>query len=480
MTGTARQLSIRARLALIYTALLVAALAVFGSALYVVLRDQVQANFDSQLLANAEHAAGALAEDVASGNDLSDSGRLVGQFASTGGRVAVLGLDGQTIVDSAPGQPPIAVSAEDLAAATKHDHGIQERELDGDVVRLHVESIPAPGGSAGFVVWSSSTAGTRTMLATVATALTAGGLIVVAIALAVGLFLARRALAPIADMTETARAISLSGDFAARVEAGGQRDELGELALAFNEMLTALEQNHQALQTFLADASHQLRTPLTSVRANLELAQRADIPAAERSAIIADARDEAERMGRLIGDLLSLARAESGARLEFRPIELDALLVDTVRRQAQAARHVRMSVAAVEPALVDGDRDRLRELFGTLLDNAAAYTPAGGNVLVRLTIDETRAIVTVADDGIGLDDAAGERVFERLYRGDQARQMRPSGTGLGLAIARWIAQAHAGSVSIANRRDASTGQVLGAIATVTLPLLRQAGPSTGS
>jgi signal transduction histidine kinase len=169
-------------------------------------------------------------------------------------------------------------------------------------------------------------------------------------------------------------------------------------------------------------------------------------------------------MGRLIGDLLSLARAESGARLEFQPVEVDAVLVESVRRQRQAAQHVRMSVAAVEPAVIDGDRDRLRELFGILLDNAARYTPDGGTVAASLEVHDGRAIVRVEDSGIGLDATDSDRIFERLYRGSRARELRPSGTGLGLAIARWIVESHAGTIELASREGGGT------VATVTLPV----------
>ena len=153
-------------------------------------------------------------------------------------------------------------------------------------------------------------------------------------------------------------------------------------------------------------------------------------------------------MARLIADLLSLARAESGARLRFEPVDLDALLVDSVRRQHQATSHVRMSLGAVEPARVDGDRDRLSELLGILLDNAARYTPAGGSVAASLVVRDSNAIVRVEDTGIGLDEQDRERLFERLYRGRRAQELRPSGTGLGLAIAHWIVDAHGGRISL--------------------------------
>jgi signal transduction histidine kinase len=464
--GSPRRLSIRTRLALIYTGLLASALVAFGSGMYLVLRAELDGSFNAGLLANAEHAAGAFAQDIDASGRLRPTERMIAQFASTGGRVVVLDADGGELADSAPaGSLALSISPDDLAAADRHAHAIRELAAGGDVLRLTVEPVNLPDGSlVGYVAWADSTRPLRDLLATVSAALIIGGALVVGLALVGGLVLARRALAPVSDVTEAARAISLSGDFAARVEAGRTGDEVGELAIAFNEMLAALEQNHQALQRFLGDASHQLRTPLTTIRANLDLAGRSNLPDGEREAILSDARDEAERMGRLIGSLLSLARAESGAQLEIRPVELDALLLESVRRQSQVARQVRMNVSTVEPAVVDGDRDRLRELFGILLDNAARYTPSGGSVVAGLEVRDGRAIVRVEDTGIGLDATDSERIFERLYRGSRARELRPSGTGLGLAIAHWIVESHAGTIDLANRAGGGT------VATVTLPV----------
>lgn len=462
----ARRRSIRTRLALIYTGLLAAAVVAFGTGVFIVLREELERSFDAALIANAEHAAGAFSQDVDAEGRLLPSERLLDQFAATGGRVLVFGPTGTLLADSAASRTPeLPLAAGDFASADADAHAVREVALDGNIIRLTLEPVvPAGEQRVGYVVWADSTQPLRDLLGTVSVALLLGGALVAGLALIGGLVLARRALAPVADVTETARAISLSGDFAARVEAGGAGDEVGELAVAFNEMLSALEQNHQALQRFLGDASHQLRTPLTTIRANLDLAQRQGLPDEERQAILADARDEAERMGRLIGDLLALARAESGARLEFGRVELDALLVESVRRQRDAAPHVRMSVSGVEPAVVDGDRDRLRELFGILLDNAARYTPSGGSVAVGLEVRDGHALVRVEDTGIGLDAEDRERVFERLYRGARARELRPSGTGLGLAIARWIVESHGGTIELAGRESGGT------VALVSVPL----------
>lgn len=466
MTRLPVRRSIRTRLALIYTGLLAAALIAFGTGVFLVLREELERSFDAGLLANAEHAAGAFAQDVDADGVLRASERLLEQLASTGGRVVVLDPDGAALADSAlPGSADLPLVPEDLAEADRHTRAVREVVAAGDVLRLTVEPVVVQGGrQVGYVAWADSTRPLRDLLATVSGALLTGGGLVIGLALVGGLVLARRALAPVADVTVTARAISLSGDFAARVEGDRRGDEVGELAVAFNEMLAALEENHQALQRFLGDVSHQLRTPLTTIRANLDLSQRPDLPEEERLAILADARDEAARMARLVSDLLGLARAESGARLEFAPVELDALLLESVRRERPGAPHVRMSVSSVEPAIVDGDRDRLRELFGILLDNASRYTPEGGSVVAAVEVRDGRAVVRVEDTGIGLDKADRERLFERLYRGGRAREMRPSGTGLGLAIARWIVESHAGTIELADRAGGGTAAI------VTLPV----------
>ncbi|MFN8520964.1 MAG: HAMP domain-containing sensor histidine kinase [Chloroflexota bacterium] len=465
MSPAVRRQSLRARLALIYTGLLAAALVAFGAGTYLVLRSELQRSFDDGLRADAEHVAGVLAQQVTDEGSLKVDKALVDLFASTGGRVAVLDANGRLIADSAaPGVTPLPFTTQDLALGATHTHAIREDAVDGDTIHLTVEPVLAPDGHlAGYAIWTQSTAPLRGPLGTVGASLIVGGIIVVLLALAAGLVLAKKALAPVADITDAARAIALSGDFGARVEAGSSGDEIADLEIAFNEMLAALEQNHLALQRFLGDASHQLRTPLTTIRANLDLLRRPGLADDERREIVSDARDEAERMGRLIGDLLSLARAESGDRLRFEPVEIDALLIGAVRHHRQAAPHVRMTLGRVEPAVVDGDHDRLVELVGILLDNAARYTPEGGAVATSLEVDGAQVIIRVADTGIGLDDEDREHAFERLYRGTRARELRPAGTGLGLAIARWIAEAHGGSIALLDRDGG------GAVATVTLP-----------
>lgn len=456
--------SIRVRLALIYSGLLAVALISFSAAVFVILRGQLEHAFEAQLTANAEHAADAFGESIGTATVLVPDDRLLGQFASTGGRVLVLDADGTELADSASDQPSLALTGADIASGRLHEHRIRSVRVGAVELAMTIEPVETHGGAlVGYVVWADSTRPLEQLTLDVAGALLVGGAIVLLVTTLVGLRLARRALAPIADVAETARAISLSGDFAARVRETPEHDEVRDLAVAFNEMLAALEQSHETLRRFLADASHELRTPLTAVVANLDLARR-PIDESERAQVLEDASVEADRMGRMIKDLLSLARAESGARLTLVPLELDALVVNAVRRHLVRAGGVRLRISRIEALRVEGDPDRLQELLGILLENALRYTPTGGEVVVSATRSGPMANLEVRDTGIGIGDEDPDRLFERLYRGARAKEMRPSGTGLGLPIARWIVERHGGRIHL--RR----GEPAGTVASVLLPL----------
>ena len=458
--------SIRVRLALIYSGLLITALLVFGVGVFLVLRGQLEHAFESQLTANAEHAAGAFGEGLKATGSLVPDEVLLAQLAATGGRVLVLDASGAVLGDSAAaGEPELLLAPEDVSAGKLHQHRITTVGVGTRVLAVTIEPIETTSGSlAGYVVWADSTRALEELIVSVGVALLAAGSAVIVVATIVGLRLARRALAPIADVADTARAISLSGDFSARVHEAPDHDEVQDLAVAFNEMLSALEQSHETLRRFLGDASHELRTPLTGIVANLELARRPAVSEGDRTQLLDDAASEADRMGRMVSDLLSLARAETGGRLADIHVELDALVVESVRRQQARAGGVTLRVSHIEPLAMDGDPDRLRELLGILLDNALRYTPMGGEVVVSAVRRSGMAHLEIRDTGIGIDGEDPDRLFERLYRGSRAREMRPSGTGLGLPIARWIVEKHGGRIHL---RRADTG---GTVASVLVPL----------
>jgi two-component system, OmpR family, sensor kinase len=286
-------------------------------------------------------------------------------------------------------------------------------------------------------------------------------------ALLIAWFVAGRALRPVTALTDTAQAIARAPGFGERVPVGAGRDELGRLARTFNEMLASLERAYQAQHRFVADASHELRAPLTAIQANLDLLERRPaMPPADRQEAVAEASREAGRLARLVADLLALARADAGVSLRRQRVEFDRLALDALGDARHLARGQRLEVEQLEPALVDGDPDRLQQLLLILLDNAIKYTPPGGRVALALRREGDDVLLTVADTGVGIAEGDLERVFERFYRADPARARDPGGTGLGLPIARWIADEHGGTIALSS----AVGR--GTLATVRLPFAR--------
>ena len=269
--------------------------------------------------------------------------------------------------------------------------------------------------------------------------------------------IARRALAPVAAMTATAHTIARSRDFSHRVSPPGAPDELGDLATTFNEMLAALEQAYDTQRRFVSDASHELRTPLTAIQANLELLETLpDLPPDERREAVTEARRETIRLSRLVADLLTLARADSGAPLRLAPVDLDQVLLDVLGEARHLVSGQRLGIDRLVPMRLVGDPDRLKQLVLILVDNAIKYTPAGGRITLGLAPDGAALVLTVADTGVGIPAADLPRVFDRFYRADPARSRDPGGTGLGLAIARWIAREHGGDISICSAPEHGT------------------------
>jgi two-component system sensor histidine kinase MprB len=259
-----------------------------------------------------------------------------------------------------------------------------------------------------------------------------------AIAAALGLAVSRASLAPVRRLTETAEHITATHDLSRRVEAE-RKDEVGRLARSFNTMLGALEDSLHAQRQLVADASHELRTPLTSLRTNVELLARGTLSDEERERAMADVSAQIEELTALVADVVEMAR-DGEPRREVEDVRLDELVADAVARarlhSPQVAFHEEL-----EESLVTGVPERLHRAIANVLDNAAKWSPPGGQVDVAVRDGE----VSVRDHGQGIDPADLPYVFERFYRSAEARN-RP-GSGLGLAIVRQVAEAHGGTVS---------------------------------
>ena len=233
--------------------------------------------------------------------------------------------------------------------------------------------------------------------------------------------------------------------------------------LLVRQATAPIEQNIEQMRRFMADAAHELRTPITVVRMHAEVALQRDREPAGYVAALRGIEAEGLRLGRIVDDLLTLARADSGERpVTFARVHLDDIVMDAVgaARAMAAARGVSLSLGEFEEAPVDGDAELLRQLVMIVLDNALKFTPAGGQVVVTVGPGAGSAVVTIADNGPGIAPDQLPHIFERFYRGDPARgrgiDAAASGSGLGLSIAQWIADAHQARLSVVSTVGSGT------------------------
>jgi two-component system OmpR family sensor kinase len=275
-------------------------------------------------------------------------------------------------------------------------------------------------------------------------------------------------LRPLLRVTATARQVSqspLDADdpgLPHRVEALATNTEVGQLGTAFNHMLDHVEaglqsrhETEQRLRQFIADASHELRTPVAAIRGHAESVRlrREPLPEAVLESM-ARIESEAKRMGVLVDDLLLLARLDAGRDLAHTEVDVSMLLIEAVNDARAAGKEHRWTLHLPDkPVTITGDDHRLRELVTNLLTNARVHTPAGTTVATALHVERASAIVTVTDDGPGIPEVTQPRVFERFYRGTGGRDPLTGSSGLGLAIVQAVATAHHGSVNL----DSSPG-----------------------
>ncbi len=292
------------------------------------------------------------------------------------------------------------------------------------------------------------------------------------VSIALAYVIAGRAIEPVDRIINELHAITDGRSLHRRLPATSGA-ELQRLVMTLNEMLERLETSFAALRRFTADASHELKTPLAVLRADVERAMTESAPRADRLVALEEALHETTRMADLVESLLTLARADEGRfDLHREPIDLDPLVREVFETAAILGEAARLTVSLprVDEARVLGDPTRLRQLFLNLATNAIKYTPGGGSVEVSLIRHERTVALNVRDSGIGISAADLPYVFERFYRADRARSRSSErgGFGLGLAIAQYIAEAHGGAISVRSRLTR------GSTFTVTLPIYEPA------
>ena len=280
-----------------------------------------------------------------------------------------------------------------------------------------------------------------------------------------GAVLARQAIEPLDRMTSTAQQISAE-HLNERIQLERADTELKRLADSFNEMLGRLDQSFKQIRQFTADASHELRTPVTILMGETDLALNGLLDHEECRAALGSRREELQRMSRIIDDLLTLSQFDHGQQtLQCKPLDFSDLIIEVCEQQRIQAKSkgVELELAKTVPAMIEGDDSRLRQMVRNLLDNAIKYTPGGGKVSVELAQANGNFELRVSDNGIGIPHEDLPHIFDRFYRADKARTRAEGGTGLGLSIVKQVAEGHGGSVTVSS--EVGTGTVMTVVMT---------------
>jgi heavy metal sensor kinase len=460
-----RPLSIRSRLTLSYTAALAVLLAVYAAGVFLFFRDGLHTQLDRQLYDDVERA-----EDMLT---WSSGGSLTWRMSaheeddvSMARWLEVWSLDRRLLYRSAAAERQPMAS---LGPATEQQGTSTVRASSGafrvQAQRAFVEGQPV------LMRVARSEEQAHAELARIAWILGLGLPLGALCAAAAGYSLARRALAPVDRLATRASAITAER-LGERLPVETPDDELGRLARAFNSTLARLEQSFDQMRRFTSDASHELRTPLTAIRSVGEVGLQQARSTETYREIIGSMLEEVDRLSQLVESLLTLSRADAGhLKLTRQTVELASLVRDTIAQLLVLAEEKDQSISTTlsRPAPVQGDPVLLRRAIVNLLDNAIKFGPPGTQIRVTLTTDDGQIALSIKDEGPGIAEADQPHVFDRFFRADRARSRNAEGVGLGLAIARWVVEAHGGSIGL----ESQEGH--GCTFRITLPSYRSTG-----
>ena len=351
---------------------------------------------------------------------------------------------------------------------------VEDVSVDGTPLILYGRPVASDGQVRGYVLVALAPAAIYLALDRLRNLLVPGAALALLVAGVGSWLLVHEAITPLRRLAAGAARIRAEGDHARRLDYSGRNDEIGKLAATIDGMLQSLDEAHQRLQAssaaqrrFLADASHELRRPLTIALSSLDVLARVGAGDPEfTTSTLQDIHAELERMARTVTQLLAIARADSGRVVDDRPVLVADSVRDAVAQLKPRAGRVQINepaIGAIEDAVVLGSKEELDQVFLNLLDNAVKYTPDNGNVSVTGSAQDGEVAVLVRDTGMGISDTDLPYVFERFYRGDVARKQE--GTGLGLAIVDHYVRQHGGRVLV----DSRVGE--GTSFTVYLPLM---------
>ncbi|AEA23043.1 histidine kinase [Pseudonocardia dioxanivorans CB1190] len=436
------RISLRARIGILAALVAAAAVVLVSVAAFLIVRANILATLDDNLLQRASAAAQ---------SELADPASLAGIPPEVLGaadiRIALLQTGGAGIPKALSAEGPASAPplGDDEIAVARGEDPYSVRTADSPDGAYRVVAVQAGQGRA--LVIGQRLAPTQEVLTKLGIALPIIGALGVGVAAAAGVAVGRAGMRPVQRLTNATERIAATGELDPIPVSGS--DELARLTHSFNEMLGALAASQEQQRRLVADAGHELRTPLTSLRTNLELLAAADqpgaplLPESDRVEILDDVRAQVAELSQLVGDLVELAR-DDPPRVMAEPVELTDVVERALERARRRAGDVEFDVTLV-PWTTVGDATALERAVLNLLDNAAKWSPPGGHVRVEMKpIDDWTVVLEVADRGPGIADEDLPHVFDRFYRADGARTM--PGSGLGLAIVRQAAGRHGGAV----------------------------------
>jgi two-component system OmpR family sensor kinase len=445
--GAKRRESIRARMTVVTVALLAAAMVGFGTITYSLLQRSLVGRLDDQLLSATAPAASVLQRGEPSVSAALFPAGIYATLVPTDGAIRTASFSGSTSAG-----PPVIRRALPGLADVSTVPLVFDADAAGSAVRYRVRVTPL--GSAGTVVVAIPRSEVDDTLRRLLLLELLVGLAVVLTAGLLTRWSVGFGLRPVTAIARVADRIT-AGNLTDRVRPSDPQSELGRLGLALNSMLERIDvafaertASEERLRRFVSDASHELRTPVTTIRGYAELFGRgASMRLDDLGRSMERIESEAARMGGLIDELLLLARLDEGVPLRRGPVDLAALAADAIADLRAAGRTNPLHLAADAPVVLDGDEARLRQVLANLLTNAVSHTPEGTAVAVGVSREGGEVVLRVADSGPGLAPEVAERAFDRFYRAPRARS-EVKGAGLGLSIVSAIVAAHGGKVSV--------------------------------
>jgi signal transduction histidine kinase len=465
-------MTIRLRLIVYYSGLLIIILGLFGVAVFGMLqwtmRDQVDTTLQRVLGEVLEETGGTIMIGADGTPQLTAYVPLLDTFRTPGIYVQIWKVYQEEELFSKSENLGTFSDPLDPSAIGSAQEVRSNVTINGTHLRVITKPIIVEGRVVGNVQAAASLSVIEAASDRLLKIMLGGGLIALILSLLIGDWLARRTLRPVAAIVSTAQNITAADDLSRRIPNPGPQDELGRMVTVFNETLSRLESLFKAQRRFVADVSHELRTPLTTIQGNLDLLR---LYGNDPRSLIA-IEGEVKRMSRLVGDLLLLAQADAGQLpIEMEPLELDQVILEISNEAVILSKgsHI-LRLGRLDQVVVNGNADRLKQLFLNLVSNAIKYTPEGGMITLSLTQQGDDAYVAVTDTGVGIPEEDLSHIFDRFYRVDKARSRAAGGTGLGLSIAKWLAEAHGGKIFV----ESKVGK--GTTFTVILPIAQTNAP----